>query len=133
MNNKCIILANGKSPNKKVISFFKKLGFNYLICADGGANSAVKLGLIPDLIIGDMDSIAKETINHFEGKSRIVKLKRQNDTDVEKAIKYAIKNKYKEVLLLGAAGDRLDHTYCNLGIVLKFYKKILITIISEKS
>jgi thiamine pyrophosphokinase len=133
MIKRCIIIANGKPPRKSVVNFFRKRGFNYLICADGGANSLSKLDLVPQAIIGDMDSISTGTLNRFRKKTIIIKIKRQNDTDVEKALKYAIKNKFNEALLLGAAGDRLDHTICNLGIVLKFYQKILISIISEKS
>ena len=52
---KCIIIANGKSPSKKVVNYFLEKGFNTIICADGGANSAKKLGIIPDFIIGDFD------------------------------------------------------------------------------
>ncbi|HQF43465.1 MAG TPA: hypothetical protein PK073_11205 [Ignavibacteriaceae bacterium] len=48
---KCLIIANGKSPTKKIIEYFIKKGFTSLICADGGANSARKLNLLPDFII----------------------------------------------------------------------------------
>ncbi|MCL5028844.1 MAG: thiamine diphosphokinase [Bacteroidetes bacterium] len=130
---KCIILANGKPPSKSVIEYLKNKNFNYLICADGGANSAKRLNLIPDIIIGDFDSINESTLNYFKNKSKKLKLKRQNDTDVEKCLKFAIRNKFKEAVLLGVTGDRLDHTFCNLGIVLKFYNLISIKIIAESS
>lgn len=130
---KCIIIANGRTPSKKVISFFKKKEFSTLICADGGANSAAKLGLVPDFIIGDLDSVNPETIKLFSGKSTVLKIKRQNDTDVEKCLKFAIKKGFSEALLLGVTGDRLDHTICNLGIVLKFYDKIKCSIAAENS
>jgi len=130
---KCIILANGKPPSKNVITYFQKNGFETLICADGGANSALKLGLIPDYIIGDLDSTDKSVLNKFKTKSRIINYKRQNDTDVEKCLKFAIKNKYKEALLVGVTGNRLDHTLCNLGIVLKFFHQINISLIAESS
>jgi len=130
---KAIILANGQPPQKSVIWFLMKTGCKILICADGGANSAYKLGLIPDYIIGDFDSIKEETLSFYNGKSKIIKIKRQNDTDVEKCLKYAIKKKIKEVVLLGGTGDRLDHSFCNLGIVLKFSEKIKIKAIHQKS
>ncbi len=63
---KCIILANGKSPKKSVIQFLQKNNYSTLICADGGSNQANKLGLTPDYIIGDLDSIKKETINFYK-------------------------------------------------------------------
>ncbi len=130
---KCIVLANGKPPLKNVITFFQKNGFGKLICADGGANSALKLGLTPDFIIGDFDSINKDALRKFKHKSKIIKYERQNDTDVEKCLKFAIKNKCKEALLVGVTGNRLDHTFCNLGIVLKFFNQMKISLIAENS
>ena len=130
---KCIILANGKPPRKSIITFFQKNGFDRLICADGGADSALRLGLTPDFIIGDLDSISKETIKKFKNTSQILQYKTQNDTDVEKCLKFAIKNKFDEALLIGVTGNRLDHTICNLGIVLKYFSKIKISLLAENS
>jgi thiamine pyrophosphokinase len=130
---KCIIIANGRPPVKKVIRYLQSSGCNTLICADGGADTAKKLGLIPDYIIGDFDSVKKETLRFFRNKSEIINIKRQNDTDVEKCLKYAIKNKCNEAVLLGAIGDRLDHSFCNMGIVIKFFERIKVRIVSDKS
>lgn len=130
---KCIIVANGNIPRKKDILFFLRKGYDTIICADGGANSIRKLGLVPYFIIGDFDSVKNDTLNYFSNKSKIIKIKRQNDTDVEKCLKFAIKKKFSEAILLGVTGDRLDHTICNLGIVIKFFSKIKCCISAEKS
>jgi thiamine pyrophosphokinase len=130
---KCLIIANGKSPSKKVVEYFYLKGFSTIICADGGANSAQKIGIKPDFIIGDLDSISSSTLKYFKNKSKIIKINRQNDTDVEKCLKFAIKKKFDEVVLLGVTGDRLDHTICNLGIVIKFFGKIKIYLSAESS
>jgi thiamine pyrophosphokinase len=132
-SKKCIILANGKPSKKSIITFFQKKEFETLICADGGANSALKMKLIPDYIIGDLDSISSQALKRFRNTSKIIQLKGQNDTDVEKCLKYAIKKNYTEALLVGVTGNRLDHTFCNLGIVLKFYQRINISLIAEDS
>ncbi len=130
---KCIILANGKPPRKSVIRHLIKSGYNKLICADGGANKARMLNLNPDIIIGDFDSITGETMEYYLDKSEIIRVTSQYNTDVEKALKWAIKNKFTEAVLIGATGDRLDHTFCNLGIVIKFFDKIKINLIAELS
>ena len=104
-----------------------------MIGQKGGANQARKLSLTPDFIIGDLDSIKKQTTNFYKNKSKIIKQKRQNDTDVEKCLKFAIKNKFEEAVLLGVTGDRLDHTFCNLGIIIKFFKEIKLRLIAEDS
>ena len=130
---KYIVLANGKPPKKSLITFFQQKDFKTLICADGGANSALKMKLIPDYIIGDLDSISSVALKRLGNASKIIQLKRQNDTDVEKCLKYAIKKNYNEALLVGVTGNRLDHTFCNLGIVLKFFPQINISLIAEDS
>lgn len=130
---KCIILANGKPPKKSIISSFQRNGFDKLICADGGANSALKMNLIPDAIIGDLDSISSQALKKYRSKTKIIKLKRQNDTDVEKCLKYVIDKNFDETILTGVTGNRLDHTFCNLGIVIKFLDKIKISLVAEDS
>ena len=130
---KCIIIANGSVPKKNVFNYLVKTGYSKIYCADGGADSALRYKIIPDAIIGDFDSIKPKTKRYFEGKCKLIYLKRQNDTDVEKCLKYAVKKGCTEALLLGATGDRLDHSFCNLGIVLKFFNMINIKIIHGKS
>ena len=130
---KCIILANGKPPKKNIITFFQGRGHSELICADGGSNSALKMKLVPNVIIGDLDSISSEALKEFKSVSKLIRLKRQNDTDVEKCLKYSISHKYDEALLVGVTGNRLDHTFCNLGIVLKYFHQIKISLIAEDS
>ena len=131
--NKCIILANGKPPRKSITEFLQKKGYTKLICADGGANTARKMNLLPDYIVGDLDSISPGTLNFYKRKTEIIKITRQNDTDTEKCIKTAIKKRLYDIVLTGVTGDRLDHTFCNMGIVLKFYKSVHLTIIAENS
>ncbi len=130
---KAILWANGDPPSKRIIDFLVRTGYNKIICADGGANSARKLNAVPDVIIGDLDSITAENLKYFSGKSKIIKQNRQNDTDVEKAIKYAIKKKFTDLFLIGATGSRLDHSFCNLGIILKFYDEIQIKLLHRQS
>ena len=133
IQKKCIILANGKPPVKSVITNLFNSGYNTLICADGGTNSAGKMGITPDFIVGDLDSIDKKYIKLFNKSGIIKKINRQNDTDVEKCLKFAVKKGFTEAIMIGVTGDRLDHTFCNLGIVLKFFNQLKLKIIAENS
>ena len=130
---KFILLANGKPPQKRLITYLQQKGYSELVCADGGANKAKNLNLVPDFIIGDFDSVDKQTLKYFRDKSKIIKLSRQNDTDVEKCLKEMMNRNFSEAVLLGVTGDRLDHTFCNLGIVIKFFRQIKLKIIAENS
>ncbi|MGE5500067.1 MAG: thiamine diphosphokinase [Syntrophothermus sp.] len=130
---KCLIFANGRFPGKPVIKKLLNMEKFTIICADGGANSIRKTGIIPDYIIGDMDSITKDTLEFFKGKCRLRKIKGQDDTDVEKCLKFAISKGFKECILVGVIGDRLDHSFGNLSIAVRYSEKTDLTLVTEKS
>lgn len=82
-----------------------------IVCADRGYDSAAELGIVPDVIIGDMDSVERKL--PYEIKQ--VKLKcEKDDTDTEACINYLMENGYKEIILLGALGGRKDHELANI-------------------
>ncbi len=94
---------------------------DYRICADGGARHMVRLGVIPDLLIGDLDSITADDLAWMqEHKVPIEKHPVRKDwTDSELAIAAAVRqaeNQEHEIWLIGALGARWDHVLANLGI-----------------
>ena len=115
MKNKIIIIANGRIENH---DFHKKIIENsdIIICADGGANSAKNLGIIPDYIVGDFDSINSSISDFFKknGRTKIIKDNNQEKTDLELAIALAETLNPSEILIIGAIGDRIDHTLANI-------------------
>lgn len=133
MTKGCVILGNGRPPATGDLSFFLDNGFPVLICADGGANVAYDIGGIPDYIIGDLDSISESILDHYKNRVSVIKIERQDDTDVEKCLKFAIEKGFTQCALLGVTGDRLDHTLNNIGLALKYGDKIRIFIYSEQS
>jgi thiamine pyrophosphokinase len=126
---RALILANGNPPSKRL---FRKylVSADWFICTDGGANTAVHFGCIPHLIIGDFDSVRRETLRVFS-KVEIKKLKDQNSTDLEKALTAAIRKKCTEIVVLGATGGRLDHAIGNLSALAKFSRQTTIKFIDD--
>lgn len=107
---------------------------DYIICADSGVNHANKLGVVPQLIVGDLDSALPENINFYQGLgSKVVEYEKEKDqTDTQIALKYALQKQPQEILILGAIGNRLDHTLANILLLTSFLKKgIKITIRDE--
>jgi thiamine pyrophosphokinase len=83
----CVILANGEYGNlENYRDIFKE--DNIVLCADGGANYAYKLGLMPELIIGDMDSILSEVKEFYEAQGVPFQIfsKRKDFTDTQLAM-----------------------------------------------
>lgn len=85
---------------------------DYIIAADKGYDNVKRLGIIPDIVIGDFDSIDSEP--NIDNK---IKLEIRKDyTDVEYAVKYAFKIGYKDFVFYGCVGGLLDHTIANIQI-----------------
>jgi len=86
-----------------------------LIAANGGALHVLGLGLVPDVVIGDLDSLTQEQVEylHRAGCRFLTHPARKNETDAELALLYAVEQGADEVAILGALGGRLDHTLAN--------------------
>lgn len=80
-----------------------------VLAADAGWKQAQKLGLTPDLVLGDFDS------SPLPDRGRLLRLPAEkNDTDTFYAVRYAAENGAEKVTILGGLGGRLDHTIANL-------------------
>ncbi|MBL8051338.1 MAG: thiamine diphosphokinase [Anaerolineales bacterium] len=111
-----IIFANGELPNLDNAHALIKPS-DFIICADGGTRHALTLGLIPNLIIGDMDSLPLNfQLSNFNGEV-ILYPKDKNETDLELAINHAITLNPNEILIMGALGGRIDHTLANISLL----------------
>lgn len=113
-----LLFANGEYSS---VNFYKNLikEDDYIICADGGANLAYSIGLLPDLVIGDFDSIDDGILKKLKlGDTEFFKFPSEKDeSDLELAIKKAIGMSPREIVILGALGKRLDHIIANLMLL----------------
>jgi len=111
------------------LTFFRKqleeLAPAAVICADGGARHLAAAGVIPDLVIGDMDSIDTATLRNYEASGcRIVRYsQRKNETDTELALLEALALGPAEVLIWGGMGKRLDHALANISLLSRGMKR----------
>ena len=96
-----------------------------MICADGGARHLKTAGIIPDLIVGDMDSLDSESLRYYEAKGcRIVRHpERKDETDTELALREAFRMEPAEVWIWGALGHRVDHALANVSLLAQGQEK----------
>jgi thiamine pyrophosphokinase len=113
-----IIFANGLLPNLALARNLIQPG-DILYAADGGTRHLLALGLIPSIIIGDLDSLSSD--DRLMLKAKGVKTQQhprdKDQTDLELALDHAIQAGYREILIAGALGGRLDQTLGNLFLL----------------
>ncbi|HBQ27775.1 MAG TPA: thiamine diphosphokinase [Syntrophomonas sp.] len=121
---KCAILANGDYGD--VDSYIWLLNeADIILCADGGANYAYEMGVMPAYIVGDMDSILPRVMDYY--KEQGVQFRdypqRKDFTDTQLILNLAEEMDADEIVFLGSLGKRLDHTlsniYCGAELALK--------------
>lgn len=105
---KCAVISGAPEND---LSYYKPyLKGRYIICADSGYLKCNTLSVKPDLIIGDFDSSPKP-----KADCEIITLEvRKDDSDTFHCVKTAIERGFTDIVILGAIGSRVDHTYSNI-------------------
>lgn len=108
MHYESILCLNGNLPNKDF--FIKEVP---IIAADGAADKLLDIGVKPDIVIGDLDSI--KNIDKF----KVVHTPNQDESDFQKALKYLEQNQLLPTLILGTDGGFIDHILFNIDIIMR--------------
>ncbi|MDO4291757.1 MAG: thiamine diphosphokinase [Eubacteriales bacterium] len=113
---RCVILGAGELLTRPV----PVRSEDYVIAADGGYRHCRRLGIVPDLILGDFDSVQEEEagqiarIRQISPDSVTVLPVEKDDTDMLAAIRAGLSEGYREFYIYGGEGGRLEHTIANL-------------------
>ncbi len=109
-----VIFANGECHPARDVH--RWLEGRWVLCADGGTLHALALGLHPDVVIGDLDSLPEDVRDRLDAEgTQFLQYPRDKDyTDLELALQSAMGRGAKDILLLGLLGGRLDQTLANV-------------------
>ncbi|HSW87138.1 MAG TPA: thiamine diphosphokinase [Rhabdochlamydiaceae bacterium] len=113
------LIANGELGDNETL-LEKIRSCDYLIAVDGGVNHCHKLGLRPDIIIGDFDSASPEFLLFFPDVPQKKYPKDKDKTDLELAIEHALEKEAKNLTIFGGCGKRIDHTLSNINLLSRY-------------
>lgn len=113
-----IVAANGEYAHADRLLAVLDAG-DGVIAADGGANWLAAQGRAPDVLIGDLDSIAPAVRQALErGACRLLRHPPDKDeTDTELALLEAVAQGAERITVLGALGGRVDHALANIQLL----------------
>jgi thiamine pyrophosphokinase len=117
-----IIFANGELPNPEKARALLR-DDDFIIAADGGTRHVLALGRVPNVIIGDLDSLNVEPFDRLRAGSSTLNAEiirfpaDKNETDLELAIAHALNLHPEQVLIIAALGGRLDQTLGNITLI----------------
>jgi thiamine pyrophosphokinase len=111
-----VLITGGESPEREFIETVLKRA-DLIIAADSGLNAALKMGVRPGIVVGDMDSIRMEIPRDIEV---ITFQKEKDETDTEIGLRILAERGATHRCIIGGGGGRLDHL---LGIVSLFHRE----------
>ena len=126
-----IIIVNGPLPPEEFVQKYIEHAY-MIICADGGANRIAGFEIQPDIIIGDMDSVTKETLQKLSNIT-LIRRPEQESSDLQKALEFIesrVQGKQK-VVVLGASGERQDHFLGSISLLPQFADRLSVEIVDE--
>ena len=116
---RCIMMCAGEFPPMEI----DRCPGDWVVAVDGGLKYLEECGIEPDFLLGDFDSLGaghEETVAKYRAMGEdhfrqfpVVK----DDTDTMAAARLGISRGYKEFLIYGALGGRLDHTIANIQVM----------------
>ena len=114
-----VVLANGDYPFADVpFQLLKRAP--YVVCCDGGANEYIERGCLPNIIIGDGDSLSET--NRLKYADLIYHNPDQETNDQTKAVQYLLSKGKSKIAIVGATGKREDHTIGYVSLLMEYMR-----------
>lgn len=122
---KILILTGGFIDDKFTLDYLKSEKYDKVIAVDSGLNFCYRAKILPDIIVGDYDSVEEGVLEFFAGKNaknkmsiEIVRLNpEKDDTDTGHALQMALDMGATCIHIFGGTGSRLDHVLGNIQLL----------------
>lgn len=126
MHKRVVIICDGKFPRTEYPRYLIRTA-DFIICCDGALGKFIRNSKsifgeerLPDLVIGDMDTLSKAMQKKYA--DIIIKENEQEHNDQTKAVRWALGNidGIDSIYILGATGGRADHTLGNISLLMEY-------------
>lgn len=122
---RCLICAGGAADEEFCRSFIAGRHYDGIYAADAGLELLASLQIMPDRIIGDLDTVQSGLVKSYavRGTPMDIHKPQKNETDMELALQDALDDGFYQIDVLGALGGRLDHELANIQLLLLYQRK----------
>lgn len=131
-SKKVAIVGGGKLSKKSLPEIIKS---DYIIGVDRGACWLIANSVIPDIAIGDFDSVSSKELEEIKKRIKMIKKypSEKNATDMELAVEHALSLLPMEVAIYGAIGSRIDHTMGDIYLLERLLEKGIPAVIRDSN
>jgi len=119
---RALIVLGGDAPGRALLADCARQA-DLTIAADRGLEAFDAAGIVPDLLIGDMDSVSPALLSRYDGVPTERLRCEKDDTDGVHALDAALARGAEHITLLGALGGRMDHALANLMLLVRAHRR----------
>ena len=121
---KVLIIGGGAAPSKELLEE-EIQSCDYIICADRGGEYIRSIDKLPDLLIGDFDSLNNNVLEYYLSSGVAIEQfpSKKDYTDTELCLQRALQLNPDEIVFLACTGSRLDHVLGNIGLLKELLDK----------
>ncbi len=117
MQKTACVITGGTRPEPFIFNYVKQHPEQLLIVVDGALETTHRLGLLPDAIVGDFDTVNQSLLDDYDNRIIFRHPPEKDQTDTELAIETAQSMGCTRFVFLGATGSRLDHSLANVFLL----------------
>lgn len=117
---RCLMVTGGPLDPEFAAGFLEGREYGFVIAVDNGLSACLRLGLRPDLLVGDFDTFGRERIRDYLTDPDVavdIHQPEKDETDTDLAFRDALKAGYTDADVLGATGGRIDHELSNIHLL----------------
>lgn len=117
---RCLMITGGRLSFPFACEFLKDRSYDLVIAVDAGLSCAEKLGIRPDVAVGDFDTLGRERLLAYQAGKKLdmdIHQPEKDETDTDLAFSTAADRGCTEIDVLGATGGRLDHELSNIHLL----------------
>lgn len=116
----CLIVTGGTMDLEFAGSFLTNKHYDMVVAVDGGLEHLKPLGIIPDAVVGDFDTVNRTVFQEYHKLEQVaweIHRPEKDETDTELAIETAIQMGAGRITILGGTGGRIDHLLANIHLL----------------
>lgn len=115
------VIGNGSVSDYAYIKkYMESNGVDMVIACDGGLKHCDCMGIKPDCLLGDFDSVDEKLLEKYKdmGINALQFPTKKDKTDIEIGIEVAFEQKPERVIIFGGMGSRMDHSLTNVHLLM---------------
>ena len=112
-----VICLNTKNPEIKLIRSLTEIP---ILAADGAGVYLLENGIVPNYVIGDLDSFGKDELSKQYPAEKLIHLPDQERNDFEKTLDFARRMNYQKLIVFGIHGGEYEHSLNNWSVLSKY-------------